>query len=110
VHRLGFDPAFARFGPGWHVMLEALRVAAEDGATLVEYLGGDESYKLELADRIEPLGRGVGMTGTPQGIAAATLTSRAIAARNRLKRSPFARRLYRAAGQMRAPRRSTGSR
>jgi CelD/BcsL family acetyltransferase involved in cellulose biosynthesis len=110
VHRLGFDPASGRFGPGWRVMLEALRLAADDGATLVEYLGGDESYKLELSDRIEPLGRGVGMAGTPQGIAAATLTFQARAARKRLKRSTFARRLYRAAGQMRAPRRSTESR
>ncbi len=110
VHRLGFDPVFARFGPGWHVMLEALRLAADDGATLVEYLGGDESYKLELSDRIEPLGEGVGMTRTLRGRAAAALTLQAIAARKRLKRSTLARRLYRTVGQVRAPRRSTESR
>jgi CelD/BcsL family acetyltransferase involved in cellulose biosynthesis len=110
VHRLGFDPVFARFGPGWHVMLEALRFAADDGATLVEYLGGDETYKLELADRIEPLGEGVGMTRTLRGRAAAALTLQAITTRKRLKRSKIARRLYRTVGQVRAPRRSTESR
>jgi CelD/BcsL family acetyltransferase involved in cellulose biosynthesis len=110
VHRLGFDPAFARFGPGWHVMLEALRLAADDGATLVEYLGGAERYKLELSDRIEPLGEAVGMTRTLRGRAAAALTLQAIAARKRLKRSTLGRRLYRTVGQVRAPRRSTESR
>jgi CelD/BcsL family acetyltransferase involved in cellulose biosynthesis len=110
VHRLGFDPAFARFGPGWHVMLEALRLAADDGATLVEYLGGDESYKLELSDRIEPLGEGVGMTRTLRGRAAATLILQAIAGRKRLKRSTLARRVYRTADQVRAAGRSNKSR
>jgi len=110
VHRLGFDPAFARFGPGWHVMLEALRLAAEDGATLVEYLGGDESYKLELSDRIEPLGEGVGMARTRRGRAAVPLILQAIAARKRLKRSTLARRLYGAVDQVRTSRRSNESR
>jgi CelD/BcsL family acetyltransferase involved in cellulose biosynthesis len=110
VHRLGFDPEFARFGPGWHVMLEALRLAADDGATLVEYLGGDESYKLELSDRIEPLGEGVGMTRTLRGRAGAALILQRIAARKRLKRSTLARRLYGTVDQVRASRRSNGSR
>jgi CelD/BcsL family acetyltransferase involved in cellulose biosynthesis len=110
VHRLGFDPAFARFGPGWHVMLEALRLAAEDGATLVEYLGGDESYKLELSDRTEPLGEGVGMPRTLRGRAAVPLILRGIAARKRLKRSTLARRLYGTVDQVRTSRRSNESR
>jgi CelD/BcsL family acetyltransferase involved in cellulose biosynthesis len=109
VHRLGFDPAFARFGPGWYVMLEALRLAADDGTMLVEYLGGDESYKLELSDRIEPLGEGVGMTRTLRGRAAAALILRALAARKRLKRSSLAQRAYRRVDQVRASRRSNES-
>jgi CelD/BcsL family acetyltransferase involved in cellulose biosynthesis len=110
VHRLGFDPAFAHLGPGRHVMLEALRLAADDGAALVEYLGGDESYKLEFSDRLEPLGEGIGMTRTLRGRAAAALILQGIAARKRLKRSTLARRLYGTLGQMRAPHSSRGSR
>lgn len=94
VHRLAFDPTQSRFGPGWLCMLEALKAGDADGAKLVEYLGGDESYKLEFADRVEPLGQAVGLATSLRGRAAAAVRIRAIRARLRLKHSPTARRLH----------------
>ena len=106
VHRLAFDPALARFSPGVLTMLEVLRTAADEGVERVEYLGGDESYKLEFADRVEPLYQGVGMARTVQGRVAAATRLKAIDARRRLKSSDSLRRLY---YRGRAPERSTGT-
>jgi CelD/BcsL family acetyltransferase involved in cellulose biosynthesis len=94
VHRLAFDPALARFSPGLVNTLDALEVAAAAGATRVEYLGGDERYKLELSDGLEPLHQGLGLARTPQGRAVAAARLGIIHARRRLKRSPRLRRLY----------------
>lgn len=94
VHRLAFDPAFGRFSPGLVNTLDALEAAAGEGAKLVEYLGGDERYKLELSDRLEPLYQGLGLARTPHGHAVAAARLGVIHARRRLKRSPRLRRLY----------------
>ena len=55
VHRLAFDPALARCSPGLVNTLDAIAAAAGEGLTRVEFLGGGERYKLELADAPEPL-------------------------------------------------------
>ena len=94
VHRLAFDPALARLSPGQVNTLDALEAAAAEGATLVEYLGGGERYKLELSDRLEPLHQGLGLARTPQGRAVVSLRLGIIHGRRRLKRSPALRRLY----------------
>jgi CelD/BcsL family acetyltransferase involved in cellulose biosynthesis len=94
VHRLAFDPALARLSPGQVNTLDALEAAAAEGATLVEYLGGGERYKLELSDRLEPLHQGLGLARTPQGQAVVALRLGIIHGRRRLKRSPALRRLY----------------
>ena len=94
VHRLAFDPELARFSPGLVNTLDALEAASAEGAQLVEYLGGDERYKLELSDRFEPLYQGLGIARTPQGHAVAAGRVAAIHARLRLKRSARVRRLY----------------
>jgi CelD/BcsL family acetyltransferase involved in cellulose biosynthesis len=94
VHRLAFDPALSRFSPGVLTMLEVLRAAADEGVERVEYLGGDESYKLELSDRIEPLYQGVGMARTLQGRIASSMRLKAIDARIRLRGSDTLRRIY----------------
>jgi CelD/BcsL family acetyltransferase involved in cellulose biosynthesis len=94
VHRLAFDPALARLSPGQVNTLDALEAAAAEGATLVEYLGGGERYKLELSDRLEPLHQGLGLARTPQGRAVVELRLGIIHGRRRLKRSPLLRRLY----------------
>lgn len=94
VHRLAFDPALARYSPGLVNTLDALEAGIGEGATRVEFLGGAERYKRELADRYEPLFAGVGLPGTLRGRAAAAASAALIATRLRLKRSERIRRFY----------------
>ncbi|MEP6813402.1 MAG: GNAT family N-acetyltransferase, partial [Actinomycetota bacterium] len=94
VHRLAFDPELARFSPGLVNTLDALESASDEGATLVEYLGGDERYKLELSDRLEPLHQALGLASTPQGHLVVRMRLGAIRARRRLKRSQGLRKVY----------------
>jgi len=94
VHRLAFDPALARFSPGLVNTLDAIEAAAGEGLGRVEFLGGDERYKVELADRFEPLFDGVGATSSARGRAYAAAHMNGIRLRLRLKRSPRLRRLY----------------
>jgi CelD/BcsL family acetyltransferase involved in cellulose biosynthesis len=94
VHRLGFDPAYARYSPGLLNTLDAIEAAAREGARRVEFLGGGERYKLELADRVEPMHR---LVGLPRGILGQLGVRAAVAqmrARLRLKRSPAVNRVY----------------
>ncbi len=92
-HELAFDPGFARFSPGQIATLEALEAAAGEGARRVEFLGGAERYKLELADRFEPLYEGVGLARTLRGRAAASARIAVLDLRRTLKGTP-ARRVY----------------
>lgn len=94
LHRLGFDPALARYSPGLVATLETLRLGAEEGVTRVEFLGGDERYKVELADRLEPLYQGIGLARNVHGAVTARQRLALINARKRLKRSPFLKRIY----------------
>ena len=94
VYRLAFDPELSRFSPGLVNTLDALEWAGEEGLQKVEYLGGDERYKLELSDRLEPLYQGLGLAATPQGRAVVLGRLGAIRARRRLKRSPTLKRIY----------------
>ena len=94
VYRLAFDPELSRFSPGLVNTLDALAAASDEGLDRVEFLGGDERYKLELADRLEPLYQGLGLAATPQGRAVVLGRVGVIKARRRLKRSPTVRRLY----------------
>jgi CelD/BcsL family acetyltransferase involved in cellulose biosynthesis len=94
VHRLGFDPVLARYSPGLVTTLESLRLSADDGATRVEFLGGDERYKLELADRLEPLCQGIGLARNVHGALASRQRILLIEARKTLKRSERLKRLY----------------
>jgi CelD/BcsL family acetyltransferase involved in cellulose biosynthesis len=84
-HELAFDPAVGQWSPGLLTTLEAIAAAEREGARRVEFLGGAERYKLELADRCEPLHQGVGLAGTLRGRAAAPLCALAFQARRRLK-------------------------
>ncbi|HXY17366.1 MAG TPA: GNAT family N-acetyltransferase [Gaiellaceae bacterium] len=94
VHRLAFDPALSRHSPGLLATLYAIEHAAENGATRVEFLGGDERYKMELADTTAPLLECIGFPSTPRGILGVALTRSVISTRLRLKRSPRVRSLY----------------
>jgi CelD/BcsL family acetyltransferase involved in cellulose biosynthesis len=94
VHRIAFDPDFGRFSPGVINTLDAIQAAAEDGATRVEFLGGAERYKIDLADHLEPLYLAFGLAGSLRGRAAVTQRLAAIRARKLLKRSTRLRRFY----------------
>ena len=92
-HELAFDPALARWSPGQVATLEAIAAAAAEGARRVEFHGGAERYKHELADRLEPLHQGHGLAVTRRGRAAVAARVRAVDARRRLKDTPV-RSLY----------------
>ena len=94
VYRLAFDPEFARFSPGLLATLDALEWAGEEGLERVEYLGGDERYKLELSDRLEPLSQGIGLARTIRGKAYVATRLAAIRLRMRFKRSQRLHKLY----------------
>ena len=92
-HELAFDPVVARWSPGQLTTLAAIEAAAADGVQRVEFLGGGERYKLELADRLEPLHQGIGLASSARGRAAAMARLASVRAHRRLKQTPV-RRLY----------------
>jgi CelD/BcsL family acetyltransferase involved in cellulose biosynthesis len=94
VHRLAFDPELARWSPGLVNTLDAIASAGEEGMTRVEFLGGGERYKLELADGLSPLCHGFGVSSGIRGRAYAAAHVATIRGRLRLKRSPRLHRLY----------------
>jgi CelD/BcsL family acetyltransferase involved in cellulose biosynthesis len=94
VHRLAFDPGVARWSPGLVNTLDAIEAAAEEGMTRVEFLGGGERYKVELADGFAPLYHGFGVVSGIRGRAYAAAHIAAIRTRRRLKRSARLHRLY----------------
>jgi CelD/BcsL family acetyltransferase involved in cellulose biosynthesis len=94
VHRLAFDPALAKYSPGLVNTLDALEAASAEALTWVEFLGGAERYKLELADRIDPLHDAFGLAGTPRGRVAVLARRKALELRLLLKRSEPLRSAY----------------
>ncbi|HEU6444887.1 MAG TPA: GNAT family N-acetyltransferase [Gaiellaceae bacterium] len=91
---MAFDPAYARFGPGFEAKLASLEAAAAEGVTRVELLGADAPHKRRLTDRFEPVYQAIGLARTRRGRLAAEALSGSVRMRRRLKRSPTARRLY----------------
>ena len=94
MYRQSYDPQFARFGIGFMTTLEAVKEAASEGHTRLEFLGGAESYKLELADGFEPLHQGVGLASGPRGAFFVAARVAALRAFRHLRRSPALRRFY----------------
>jgi CelD/BcsL family acetyltransferase involved in cellulose biosynthesis len=94
VHRLGFDPAYGRYSPGLVNTLDTIETAAGEGLTRVEFLGGAERYKQELADRFEPLFQGIGLARGPLARVMVEARLTYIRARLRLKRNESLRRVY----------------
>jgi CelD/BcsL family acetyltransferase involved in cellulose biosynthesis len=94
LYRTAFDPAFARYGPGLLVLLDVIAYASREGLSRVEFLGGGETYKLALADRLEPLHLGLGLAATARGRAVVTTRTGVLRLRERLKHSPPARRAW----------------
>lgn len=94
VHRLAFDPAVARYSPGQVTLIHALEDASEGGVTRVEFLGGDERYKVELADHFEPLYQAIGLPRGPVAALAVRGMVGVIEARKRLKRNAWLHDVY----------------
>jgi CelD/BcsL family acetyltransferase involved in cellulose biosynthesis len=94
VHRLAFDPSLSRYSPGLVNTLDTIQIASDEGLTRVEFLGGAERYKLELADRFEPLCQALGLASGLRGRTLLQAELGLIRLRLRLKRSPRLRRLY----------------
>jgi len=94
VHRIGFDPAYGRYSPGFLNTLDAMETAIDEGATKVEFLGGADRYKLEFTTKFEPLCQGFGLAASLRGSAAVTARVNAIRLRKQLKRSDRLRRFY----------------
>jgi CelD/BcsL family acetyltransferase involved in cellulose biosynthesis len=94
LHRNAFDASLSRYGPGLVALRRSLATASERGARRVEYLGGAEQFKRDLADRFEPLHQGFGLARGVAGHAYVARAQLAIALRKRLKRSERLHRLY----------------
>jgi CelD/BcsL family acetyltransferase involved in cellulose biosynthesis len=93
-YRSGFDPAFGRFSPGVLTTLAAIEAGAREGATRVEFLGGAERYKLELADRFDPMYEGLGLERSLRGTVAVNANLGVIRLRRKLKQSQALHHFY----------------
>jgi CelD/BcsL family acetyltransferase involved in cellulose biosynthesis len=93
-YRLAFDPEFGRCSPGLVNRYDALENAFAEGATRVEFFGGMERYKMELADRMEPLHEGLGLPGSLAGKAVVAGRLNGIRLRRYVKRWPALRHFY----------------
>ena len=89
-----FDPAFARYSPGWEAILLRLEAAADEGVARFEFLGAAMPHKERLTDGFDPIHQGIGLARTLRGRAAAEAIVGGIRIRRRLKRSSTARNLY----------------
>lgn len=94
VHRLAFDPALARYSPGLVTTLAALEEASAEGLTRVEFLGGAERYKAEIADHNEPLYQAIGLAHGPLGHALLNGRLALIRGRKHMGRAARLRRFY----------------
>jgi CelD/BcsL family acetyltransferase involved in cellulose biosynthesis len=94
LYRNGYDEAVGRFGPGLIALRRAMAAASDAGARRMEYLGGAERYKRELADRFDPLYQGYGLARGPLGHAYVARARLSTALRQRLKKSERLHQLY----------------
>jgi CelD/BcsL family acetyltransferase involved in cellulose biosynthesis len=108
LYRNGYAEAVGRFGPGLIALRRAMAAASDAGATRMEYLGGNERYKQELSDRLDPLYQGYGLARGPVGHLYVARARLSVAIRQRLKRSERLHQLY-TSGALRVRGRSSGS-
>jgi CelD/BcsL family acetyltransferase involved in cellulose biosynthesis len=93
-YRTAFDPSFARYSPGGLTVHALLAAACREGLERVEFLGAADAFKLELADRLEPLHVGIGLAGSPRGRAVVAARTGLRQLRGAVKGSPAARAAY----------------
>jgi len=94
IHRLAFDPQFASCSPGVLATLRAMELASDEGLSRIEFLRGEERYKLQLADRVEPLSWATALERVPDGAIFAACERVAYRMREIAKRSEVTRSLY----------------
>ena len=94
LYRLAFDPEFSKYSPGLVNALDALEIACGEGLTRIEFLGGGERYKMQLADRVEPMYQGLAVSRGVSGRAYVAARLGGIRARQRLKRSERLRKVW----------------
>jgi CelD/BcsL family acetyltransferase involved in cellulose biosynthesis len=63
-YQAGFDPAFAKLGVGFVLMVHTVRSALEEGASYYDMLLGDEDYKARFTNAAEPV-RTVSLSRSP---------------------------------------------
>ena len=93
-YRLAFDPTLGRFSPGLLNTLDSIGLACEEGVRRIEFLGGPERYKSDLADGFEPMYEAVGHAASIRGSVAVAARVGTVKTRRFLKRSPTLRRFY----------------
>jgi CelD/BcsL family acetyltransferase involved in cellulose biosynthesis len=108
LYRNGYAEEVGRFGPGLIALRRAMAAASDAGATRMEYLGGNERYKQELSDRLDPLYQGYGLARGPVGHLYVAKARLSVAIRQRLKRSERLHQLY-TSGALRVRRSSPSS-
>ena len=86
-YRSAFDPAYYRSAPSILTALEAIERAAREGFTAIEFLGGTQAYKLDLADRVEQLYVGLGLANGARGALYSRMEATRLILLSRLKRS-----------------------
>ena len=106
LYRNGYAEEVGRFGPGLIALRRAMAAASEAGATRMEYLGGNERYKQELSDRLDPLYQGYGLARGALGRAYVARARLSVTIRKRLKQNERLHQLY-TSGALRV-RRSSG--
>jgi len=57
IYNSGMDPAFQALSPGWALLGHLIRSAAEEGKVAVDFMRGDEEYKLRLGGEIRYIER-----------------------------------------------------
>jgi len=86
-YRSAFDRDYYGVAPGVLTALEAIKQAADDGVTAIEFLGGTQAYKLDLADRVEQLYVGLGLANGARGALYSRMEATRLILLSRLKRS-----------------------
>jgi CelD/BcsL family acetyltransferase involved in cellulose biosynthesis len=84
----------SRFSPGLLNTLDSIGLACEEGVRRIEFLGGPERYKSDLADGFEPMYEAVGHAASIRGSVAVAARVGTVKTRRFLKRSPALRRFY----------------
>jgi len=83
--KMGFDPAFAKWGPGHLLVAMLLEALAPEGVRRYEMLGDDDAYKMRWTDRVHEMREFTVYAPSPRGLAALGQERLGRAVRRRLR-------------------------